>query len=96
MEHGTSHFEYRQTPLEEMGEAHFPRFGLKPNHNRNSNLQEIHGSDHLLQIYEILQHQLHMQSESFDSDLAPAIMHKANASRLLPTTHPESFHAFDV
>lgn len=29
MEHGTSHFEYRQTPLEEMGEAHFPRFGLK-------------------------------------------------------------------
>jgi hypothetical protein len=65
-----------------MGEAHFPRFGLEPDHTRNSKLQEIHRSNHFLQIYEILQHQLHMQSESFDSDLVLAIMHEVEASRL--------------
>lgn len=79
-----------------MGEAHFPRFGLEPDHTWNSNLQEIHRSVHLVQIYEILQHRLHMQSESFDNDVVPTIMHEYDASRLLQTTHPESFHAFDV
>lgn len=52
-------------------------------HTRNSKLQEIHRSDHFLQIYEILQHRLHIQSESFDSDLVLAIMHDVDASRLL-------------
>jgi hypothetical protein len=75
-------FEHRQTPHGEIEEAPFPRSELKPDLIQNLNLPEIYHYDLLPPFSEVSWHWLHMQSESFDSDLVSASMHEINESRL--------------